>query len=315
MSKIFDALNKKPGQIPVPGLSALWKDVESKMRDPKAPDSLSPDRQPPSADPESGASAPQAEPAAMPRESTPASETATPGFRTLPLQIPLNSPLFPYNGEHWQAAEQYRMARTKLLQHPNQPHLIVVSSATPADGKTLTAINLAGALALKGEANVLLADADFRRSAVRESLGLPLDTGLAEVLSGSATLEQSIVRAEQLSKLHILSAGTARRNPTELLGSSRWRTLCETLRGSFRYVILDSPPIGAVADYELIQAACDGVLLVVRPDHTTRKLFFQALHAVPDEKLIGVLLNCVPKWFGRDYHYNSYYGAYDAAGN
>jgi capsular exopolysaccharide synthesis family protein len=312
MSKILDALNQRPSQTPALGVSAFWKDLESKTSGPDVAVTPSPDGQ---AAPESELVAPvhQAEQGEMPGKSAILPDTSALAVRTLALRIPLNSPLFPYNGEHWQAAEQYRMARTKILQHPLQPHLIVVSSATPADGKTLTAINLAGALALKGEGKVLLVDADFRRSAVGVSLGLPAESGLAEVLAGSTTLDQAIISAQQFPNLHILAAGVAPRNPTELLGSSRWRTVCEALRGSFRYIIMDSPPIGAVADYELIQAACDGVLLVVRPDHTARKMFFQSLHAVPEEKLIGVLLNCVPKWFGRDYHYDSYYGDYHAA--
>jgi capsular exopolysaccharide synthesis family protein len=316
MSKIFDALNKKPGQIPDLGLSALWKEFGPKMSSPDVVDAPSPIQQP-TPEPEPLSAPVQAEHVEVPKEPAASLDTSAPAIRTLPLRISLNSPLFPYDGAHWQAAEQYRMARTKILQHPRQSHMIVVSSATTADGKTLTAINVAGALALKGEGDVLLVDADFRRSTVQERLGLPAECGLAQVLAGSATLDQALIRAEQFPKLFILPAGATPRNPTELLGSSRWRTLCHGLSRSFRYVVMDSPPIGAVADYELIQAVCDGVLLVVRPDHTGRKLCFQALQAIPAEKLVGVLLNCVPKWFGRDYHYSSYYGAYgayDAAG-
>ncbi|HLH30966.1 MAG TPA: CpsD/CapB family tyrosine-protein kinase [Terriglobia bacterium] len=308
MSKIFDALNQKPEQIPVEGLSAFWEQLESKG---KPTETSSPrvttvpiDFRPPEAllrieEPVTGVMPPPAD----------LSDDCA-GIQTLPIHIPLNSPLFPFNGESSQAAEQYRMARTKIVQNPRQPRMIVISSASPSDGKTLSAINIAGVLALKGEGNVLLIDADFRRSTVHERLGLTPACGLADVLEGSARLEQAIIRAEQFPRFHVLPAGQARQNPTELLSSSQWKTLSEALRKSFRFIVLDSPPIGAVADYELIQTVCDGVLLVIRPDHTARKLCFQAFQAIPQERLIGVLLNCVPKWFVRPDDYSSYYGAY-----
>jgi Mrp family chromosome partitioning ATPase len=88
----------------------------------------------------------------------------------------------------------------------------------------------------------------------------------------------------------------------------------------FRYVIIDSPPVGAVADYELIQAVCDGVILVLRPDLTNRHLCQSALDFVPKDKFLGVLLNCVPDWSpgryaGSDYYYSGEkaYGSNQAA--
>ena len=287
MSKIFDALNKNPGQLPDLRIWALREEFKTKMDADTAAEPLG---------------------ATTPAQATESPEAVSPaGIRTMPVRIAQESPLFPYDGEHWQAAEQYRIARTKIVYHPRQPRILVVSSATPVDGKTLTAINLAAAMALKGEGNVLLVDADFRLSSVHERLGFPSSPGLADVLAGSASLEQSVIRTEQFPSLYVLPAGARPRNPTELLASSRWGALCELLGRSFRYVILDSPPIGAVADYELIQAMCDGVVLVVRPDHTARKPCFHAIQAVPKEKLIGVLLNYVPKWpLSREYRYDAY---------
>jgi len=82
-----------------------------------------------------------------------------------------------------------------------------------------------------------------------------------------------------------------------LLDSSRWTALCASVRQQFKYVIFDTPPIAAVADYDLIQAHCDGVVLVVRPDHTDRKQCMQAIEAIPKDRLLGVVLNCVSDWF------------------
>ena len=161
---------------------------------------------------------------------------------------------------------------------------------------------------MKSEARVLLLDADFRKSAIHVQLGLPESPGLAEVLKGTCTLEEALVHTQEFPNLFVMSAGTHAGNPVELLDSPPWPALCARLRSLFRYVVLDSPPVGAVADYDLIQAVCDGVILVVRPDHTDRLLCQKSLENVPKAKFLGVLLNCVPDWspargVGADYYY------------
>jgi len=227
--------------------------------------------------------------------------------RTLPLRLSVTVPLLPFDKPS-RISEQYRILRTKLVQLPHQPRVVAISSPGPADGKTVTAVNLAGALALKSDANVLLLDADFRRSTIHAKLGLPLAPGLSDVLLGKCALESALIRTEQLEHLYILTAGETRINPVELLDSSRWEAVCAQLRQLFRYIIVDCPPVAAVADYDLIQAACDGVILVARPDHTKRELCLGALKCVPQSRLIGVVLNGVEDWFlKKDSHYDSYY--------
>lgn len=225
------------------------------------------------------------------------------------FRIPSPSPLLPFEGKHWHASEQYRALRTKLLQHPRQPRMVVISSPGSGDGKSITSINLAAAMALKSEADVLLIDGDFRRSSIHALLGLPASPGLAEVLAGSCNLDQAMVHSEEFENLHVIPAGKPPCNPAELLDSAAWPSLCEQLRGSFRYIIVDSPPVGAVTDYDLIHAQCDGVILVLRPDHTNRDLCFDALASVPKDKLLGLVLNCVPDWAldKSNYRKNSYY--------
>src|SRR5262249_37778174 len=85
---------------------------------------------------------------------------------TVPVRVPAAAPVLPFDGSHRRAAEQYRLVRTKIVQHPGQPRMLVVSSPAPGDGKTVTAVNIAGALALKNDANVLLMDGDLRRSTI-----------------------------------------------------------------------------------------------------------------------------------------------------
>jgi protein-tyrosine kinase len=104
-----------------------------------------------------------------------------------------------------------------------------------------------------------------------------------------------------------LPPGVASPGPAELLSTARWQSLMELCRTEFRFVIFDAPPIGAVAEYELLQLTCDGIVLVVRQDHTNRQLWHRALETVPKAKQIGVILNCAKDWFLWKTHSYSYY--------
>jgi protein-tyrosine kinase len=296
MSKIFEALNRAEGELPQLVRPMLTEEgpLGSGVPAAEAPEKAAPQPEP----------APVYVAADAPCPSVSGGRT-----RTLRFRIPAPSPLLPFAGGDWHASEQYRILRTKVLQHPAQPRMVVISSPGPGDGKTVTAVNLAGTFSLKSEGNVLLVDADFRRSNIHELLGLPNAPGLADVLAGTCALEDALVHSEELSNLSVLAAGEPQCNPAELLDSSRWRALLAKLRSQFRHVIVDCPPVAAVTDYDLVQANCDGVLLVIRPDHTSRGLCFKALGAVPKEKLIGVVLNSVPQWFASNpapsYYYHS----------
>ena len=232
------------------------------------------------------------------RQAASDSPLATPGdWRTLPVRIPVDAPILPFQAGHSREGEQYRIARTKIIQHPNQPRLIVVSSAGPGDGKTVNAINLAGALALKSDSQVILVEADMRRPGIASLFGLPAQPGLSEYLSGKCSFDDMIVRVEQFPNLSVVPAGRAGANPTELLDSQRWSAACEEFRRRSRFAIFDAPPIGTVADYDLIEANCDGVVYIVRPDCTNRKACLESLASISKDKLIGVLINCAQDWF------------------
>ena len=216
--------------------------------------------------------------------------------RVVSLRISDTAPLLSADSGDRMAAEQYRKLRTKILQHPGALSMIVVSSPGSGDGKTVSAINLAGILALKGEGRVLLVDGDLRRSAVHVRLQTPRSPGLADVLAGECSLEEALLEVEELPGLCILPAGRATGNPAELFDSSSWLSLAGRMREQFARIVIDSPPVQAVADYDLMADVADGTLLVVRPDHTNRRQCNVALEKVK-LKLIGILINDAADWF------------------
>jgi capsular exopolysaccharide synthesis family protein len=283
VSKIFEALRKSE--------SAAAEAVMSVLGEPPA-------------------IAPRAAVAEQPRKAEPAAvETPKIELRAEEIRIAPNSPILPFDGSDTRAAEQYRIIRTKLRHHPAQPKMILISSPMPGDGKTISAANLAGVLALQENVRVLLVDCDFRRGSLTKLLGLDLSgaPGLGEVLRGEATLESALVSIAQFPNLYVLPPGNPSPNPSELLSTAKWEALTALFRREFRFTIFDAPPVGAVADYELLQLACDGVVLVARQDHTNRQQWRQTLEAVPKSKQLGVILNCVEDWFLWKTHSYYYY--------
>jgi capsular exopolysaccharide synthesis family protein len=230
-------------------------------------------------------------------------------MRRLPIQVANHSAVILARGLDHRVSEQYRMIRTKIVQHPAHPKVLIITSPGPGDGKTISSLNIAGILALRDDANVLLIEADFRRPTVSTTLGVPKEPGLANCLRGSCTLQDAIVRVEQFPNLYVLPVGKSEVNPAELLDTERWQSVCATVRRHFDYVIIDTPPIGSVADYDLIAAKCDGVIVVVRPDHTDRSLCMAAFEQIPIDKRMGVVMNCAEEWFLWKTNESYYYGS------
>lgn len=216
--------------------------------------------------------------------------------RTQSVQLARVSPLVSANDESSYASEQYRLLRTRICQLLKTPFQLVITSPSIGDGKTVTAINLATAMALRSEERTLLVDADLRRSSIHRALNVPIGPGLADVLQGSVRLEDAIFTAKEVPGLHVLTAGMVRGNPTELLDSAGWRNLTKAVREQFAQIIIDCPPVEVVADFDLIAQGCDGVALVLRPDHTGRTLSLNTV-AKLKPKLTGVIINAYQEWF------------------
>jgi len=181
------------------------------------------------------------------------------GHAVKPAADPASPPLLLGNGSVPPPAEAYRTLRTALLlSRAISPRVILVSSATGAEGKTTTAVNMAAALATCG-AKVLLIDADLRQPRCHTALGLPPSPGLSDLLTGRVNTEPVQTNVENLS---LLPAGHPAANPTELLTSWLMCKLLQEARERFEFVVLDSPPILVVSDGLLLANLADGVVFV-----------------------------------------------------
>ena len=212
-----------------------------------------------------------------------------------------------------QAAEACRAIRTNLLfMSPERPlKRLVVTCAGPREGKTTTVVDL-GVVMSTGGASVVLVDTDMRRPRLHKVFGLPADIGLSSVILGEATLDEAIC-ATEVPGLFVLPCGPVPPNPAELLHTERFARTLDELATRYDRTILDSPPVGAVADAKVLAVAADGVLLVVRSHKTSRDMVAQAADSVLEVngRILGVILNQVnlegPEYAG---YYSTYYRQY-----
>jgi len=212
-----------------------------------------------------------------------------------------------------QMAESYRALRTSLLLSNlgAPPKVIMVTSARPQEGKTTTSINTAIVLAQKG-VRVLLLDADLRRPSIHKTLGMGPRSGLSNVLTGSATLQQTIATSPILPNLFIMPAGTPPPNPAELLASSNMRDLIAELRQQFDHIVIDTPPTLSVTDAVVLSPRADASILVIRSGQTTKQALRRARDILMqvNAHVAGVLLNAVDLTSPDYYYYYEYQGKY-----
>jgi len=210
------------------------------------------------------------------------------------------------------AADQYRALRQIIerRRRENGYHIIGVTSPCPGDGKTVTALNLAGTLAQADGSRVLVIDGDLRRPSVAGCLGLerPWSPGLAEaILDGGCELA-GVVRTLDAFNLSVVPAGAAQTAPYELLNSPRFEALLREARRQYDCVLIDTPPAVPFADCRLIERFIDAFLLVIAAHRTPRKLVSEALNLIDPGKIAGAVFNGDDQARPRDYGYYEYYG-------
>lgn len=206
-------------------------------------------------------------------------------------------------------AEEFRTLRTRLnhLQTLQPLHTLVVTSASPAEGKSFTAANLAVAQAQLADKRILLADFDFRRPNIDKTFQIDCAPGITDYLRGRATLGE-IMRRLAGTNLYMLTAGDVVPNPLELLNLKECKTLIDSLRNHFDWVVLDSPPLLFAADANLLATMCDGTVLVVRIGSTTVDSVSRALQSLCENNVLGIVVNGARR--GELYSKYSYYHDY-----
>ena len=214
------------------------------------------------------------------------------------------------------ASEAYRGLRTSLLlsSADNKPRVIMVTSAGPLEGKTLTSSNLAVTMA-RSHQSVLLIDGDMRRPRVHKIFQTAHKKGLSGILVGTDKAVDAVIETP-VKGLYLLPVGSIPPNPSELIGSKTMERFIAGLKEKFEIIIIDTPPMTAVTDALLLSQFVDGVMLVTRAGITPRQIIKTSLEQLQAAKatILGVVLNGVNT--GRDgYYYSQYYYSYYGEGS
>lgn len=209
-----------------------------------------------------------------------------------PFQPAPESHLLDLNNSHETPAEEFRTLRTRLnhLQTIQPLHTVVVTSPSPAEGKTFTAANLALAESHLAESSVLLGDFDLRRPIVHNLFQVDRAPGLSDYLMGQCTFTQALRKIEG-TNLYILPAGTPVKNPLELLNTRQAKALFEELPRCFNWSIFDTPPLLFSADANLLATLADGAVLVVKIGSTTFDNVTRALQSLCENNVLGIVAN------------------------
>lgn len=211
-------------------------------------------------------------------------------------------------------AEQYRKLRCviEILHQGSEGAVIGVCSPAAGDGKSLTAINLAGALAQDTNIRVLFIDADLRREsdALKERLrfGKQLTPGLTDAIHSRNLGLQDVIRHLLAFNLAIIPVGSPSPAPYETLRSARFGELIAEARRRYDYVIVDAPPVVPVSDCKLLARWVDSFIMVVAAHYTPRMMLEEALDLMDEKKLLGVVFNRSDEHTSRYYGYYGYYG-------
>ncbi|MCT2134624.1 CpsD/CapB family tyrosine-protein kinase [Oceanobacillus kimchii] len=205
-------------------------------------------------------------------------------------------------------SEQYRTIRTNL-QFASVDHeirSILLTSAGPSEGKSMTTANLAIVYAQQGK-RVLLVDADLRKPTIHYTFRLDNLRGLSNILVGETSM-QDAVESSDVENLDLISCGPIPPNPSELLGSKRMQFFIEEAKQHYDVVIFDMPPVLAVTDAQVMSNFVDGAILVVRSKRTDNEAANKALEALEsvNANVLGAVLNDRDK---KDANYYYYYGS------
>jgi len=209
-------------------------------------------------------------------------------------------------------SEAYRALRTSVLLSvaSRAPQSVLVASASAGEGKTNTAVNLAMALAQCGSSTLLI-DCDLRRPCVSRMLDIDNQRGMSTFLTGNDKIEDVIQQYAPQQNLWVVPSGPIPPNPAELISSETMDAMLQSLRGRFKHIVIDSPPLLLVTDATILATLVEGVVLVVESGVTPKKLVLRARRVLDsaNARILGVVLNKVR--LHHDGYYKSYYRGYN----
>jgi capsular exopolysaccharide synthesis family protein len=207
-------------------------------------------------------------------------------------------------------AESFRTLLTSVVLStaPQPPQALLITSSTANEGKTSTALNLAIALAQRGEPTLLI-DADLRHPRIAESLNLGNGKGLASFLTGAHSIEEALRQFPPVPTLWALPTGPKPPNPAQLLSSSAMESMLRELRKQFKFLVIDSPPVLPVADAMVLSTFVDGVVFVIESGATVRGAVTRARKILQNvgANVLGIVLNKVDVRHDGYYGYNTHY--------
>ena len=207
-------------------------------------------------------------------------------------------------------AEEFRTLRTRMnhLQSLQPIRSVVVTSPSPAEGKSFVAANFAIAEAQLAENPTLLADFDFRRPILHTYFGIERAPGFTDYLQGKATLPEIIKKVAGM-ELYLVTAGEPVMNPLELLNLAGARKALDEFTRVFKWVVLDTPPLLFAADANLLSTLCHGTMLVVRIGATTIDSVTRAMQSLCENNVLGIVVNGARRGelYSKYTYYHSYY--------
>ncbi len=204
--------------------------------------------------------------------------------------------------------EALRTLRTNIqfCSAEKQIKTLCVTSCIPHEGKTMTTINISISIASANK-KVIYIDADIRKPRQYKKIASRYNAGLSNYLSGMAELDD-VISETNIDNLHMIVCGPKPPNPAELLGTSRFLELLEKLKERYDYVIIDTPPLGSMIDAAIIAAAADGTIMLVKYNTIDYRKALKVKEQLEkaNARIIGVVLNKIPKKEFGDYYYYDY---------
>lgn len=195
------------------------------------------------------------------------------------------------------AAESYKLLRTNIFfslqdKDNNLGHTIGITSSVRGEGKSTTSINIAYALAEAGKRTILV-ECDMRLPVLARSIGINTEPGLSDFIVGLCKNEEAIRVSPIRQNMDIMPAGSIPPNPSELLGTKRFKSIIKALEEVYDFIIIDLPPVSSVSDALVVSSETDGMIVVVRQDLCTQSLLNDTMRqlSVVEDKILGFVFN------------------------